>query len=133
MQSRKVAVIDNDQKSLSEIEEFLLLSGYDPVLVSDPSLAVHTVLENKPDVILIELKMPRKNGLELTDSINRAFETKRVPVIAMSDFFKEEFSWLLDLCGIKRWLKKPFQPLDVIWAIENEVEESSLWEKERRW
>ena len=37
-----------------------------------------------------------------------------------------EFSWFLDMCGIKNWLRKPFQPLDAIWAIENGI--SSLQE-----
>jgi len=31
----------------------------------------------------------------------------------------------MDFCGIKRWIKKPFLPLDVIWAVENEMEEDN--------
>ena len=123
MQNKKVAIIDEDKKILGELEEILVMSGYAPVLVDDVFLAVDTVILHKPDVILMELKMPHKNGFELNSAINRVFETKRVPIIAMSAFFRDEFRWLLDLCGIKRWIKKPFQPLDVIWAIENEVVE----------
>jgi len=36
----------------------------------------------------------------------------------------------MDFCGIKRWIKKPFLPLDVIWAVENEMEEDILWDME---
>jgi response regulator RpfG family c-di-GMP phosphodiesterase len=79
----------------------------------------------------MELRMPHKNGFALSDAINRVFATKRIPIIAMSNLFKDEFKWLMDLCGIKRWIKKPFQPLDVIWAIENEIEEGNQWEMER--
>ena len=129
MQNIKVAVIDNDKKFLSEIEEILLMGGYAPVVANNTPLAVDTVVQSKPDVILLELKMPGKNGFELTNTINRFFETRRIPLIAMSDFFKEEFGRLLDLCGMKRCLIKPFQPLDVIWAIENEIEESNQWDR----
>ena len=124
MRYRKIAVIDDDKESLSEIEEILLLGGYIPVVVNNALSAVDTVIQSKPDVILLELRMPVKNGFELSDTINRVFETRRIPLIAMSDLFKKELGWFLDFCGIKRWLKKPFQPLDVIWAIENEIEES---------
>jgi len=132
MQNKKVAVIDDDKKFLGEIEELLALGGYSPVVVGDPVLAIDTVVQNKPDVILLELRMPRKNGFELTDAINRVFDARRIPIIAMSAFFRDEFSWLLEFCGIKRWLRKPFQPLDVIWAIENEIEERNQWAREKR-
>jgi len=132
MENRKVAIIDEDKKILRDLEEILAMSGYVPIVINDTFTAVDTIIQHKPDVILIELKMPHKNGFELTDAINRVFEAKRAPIIAMSSFFKDEFRWLLDACGIKRWIKKPFQPLDVIWAIENEIEEDIEWNMGRR-
>ncbi len=131
MQNRKIAVIDDDKKFLGEIGEVLSMGGYAPIVVHDSLVVVETVVDRQPDVILIELRMPKKNGFELTDAINRIFETMRMPIIAMSASFKDEFHWLLDFCGIKTWLKKPFQPLDVIWAIENVLQEASPWDEKR--
>ncbi len=123
MLNTKVAIIDDNQSSLRELKKILIMAGYTPVLVNDVWGAVDTVLNNKPDVILMELRMPHKNGFALADAINRVFGTKRIPIIAMSNIFKDEFKWLMDFCGIKRWIKKPFLPLDVIWAIESVMEE----------
>lgn len=131
MKARKVLVIDDDKKFLSEIEETLIMGGYNPVLVSDAFSAIDTVIQNKPDIILMELRIPHKSGFELTYAINQAFESRRVPIIAMSSFFKDEFSWLLNFCGIKKWLKKPFHPLNVFWAIENEIEEGNQCDRKR--
>src|ERR1039457_6005625 len=127
MENRKVAIIDDNQDSLRDLEKILKMAGYTPVLVDDIFRAVDILIENKPDVILMELKMPQKNGFALADAINRIFENKKIPIIAMSNLFKDEFKWLMDFCGIKRWIKKPFLPLDVIWAIENEMEEDNQW------
>ena len=44
----------------------------------------------------------------------------------MSKFFRDEFRWLLDFCGIKIRFKELFQPLDMIWAIENEMEGAAM-------
>jgi len=132
MQNRKVAIIDDNQDSLRELEEILRMAGYTPVLVDDILGAVDTAIENKPDVILMELKMPHKNGFALADAINRVFETKKIPIIAMSNLFEDKSKWLMDFCGIKRWIKKPFLPLDVIWAVENEIEEDNQRGIERR-
>ena len=124
MKNRRIAIIDEDKKFLGELEGVLNLSGYDPVVVNDSYLAVDMIAQMEPDVILLGLKMPRKNGFELASEINRVFEAKKIPIIAMSGIFKDEFKFLLDLCGINRFLRKPFQPLDVIWAIENVTIES---------
>ena len=132
MQTRKVAIIDDNQDSLRELEQILKMAGYTPVMVNDIFGNVDTVIENKPDVILMELKMPHKNGFALADAINRVFETEKIPIIAMSNLFEDEFKWLMDFCGIKRWIKKPFLPIDVIWAVENEIEENNQWGMERR-
>ncbi len=130
MRDRKIAVIDDDKKFIGEIEKILTMGGYAPIVVSDPLLVVDTVAQLKPDVILLELRMPQKNGFELTDTLNRVFQTSKIPIIAMSAFFRDEFKWLLDFCGIKSWIKKPFHPLDVIWAIENEMDDGHLWKRE---
>ena len=127
MQNRIVAIIDDNQDFLRELEIILKMAGYIPVLVNDVLGAVDAVINNKPDVILMELKMPHKNGFALADAINRVFGTKKIPIIAMSNIFKDEFKWLMDFCGIKRWIKKPFLPLDVIWAVENEMPEDNNW------
>ncbi|MBF0532929.1 MAG: response regulator [Candidatus Omnitrophica bacterium] len=121
MRNRIVAVIDDNKKYLNRLEKILLLGGYDPVLVMDPVLAVDTVVKNRPDIVLMELRLPRKNGFEIAEAINRSFAEKQLPIIAMSELFKRELSFFWDLCGITRRIIKPFQPLDVIWAIENEM------------
>jgi len=125
MRNKKVVVIDDDKKFLGDVERILVMGGYAPVLVDDASLAAGIVIQYRPDVILMDLSILRKNGCELADVINRVLETSRMPIIAMSAFFKVEFNELLNLFGIRRYLKKPFQPLDVIWAIENEIGESN--------
>jgi len=127
MRNRKIAIIDENKKILDELEEILVMSGYTPVPVINPLMALETVIQHEPDVILMELKLPHKSGFELTHTINGVFETKKVPIIAMSETYKDEFRWLLDFCGIKRWIKKPLQPLNLIWAIENEIEEETVY------
>ena len=132
MKNRIVAIIDDNQASLREIDKILKLAGYKPVLVKDILEAVNTAIENKPDIILMELKMPHKNGFALADAINRVFGTEKIPIIAMSNLFNDESKWLMDFCGIKRWINKPVRPLDLIWAIENELEQGNQWGMENR-
>ncbi len=70
-------------------------------------------------MILLDLRMRRTSGFEIADGLKRFLETERIPVIAMTGFYTmKEHSWLMNFCGIKKCLKKPFNPLDVIAEIE---------------
>ena len=132
MKNTKIAIIDEDKEILEELGSILSLGGYAPVPIVDPLLTVDAIIHNKPDIILMELRLPRKNGFELTHTINRVFKAKKIPIIAMSESYKDEFRWLLDFCGIKTWIKKPPKPLDLIWAIETEIRHSNQWEVKER-
>jgi len=52
MQNRTVAIIDDNQDSLKELEIILTMAGYTTILVNDILAAVDTVINNKPDVRL---------------------------------------------------------------------------------
>ena len=131
MRNRKVVIINNDKKSLGNLEEILAAGGHDSIVVYDALVAVDVVVQRKPDVILMELKMPHKTGFEIADEINRVFETKKIPIIGMSVLYKDEFGFLLNFCGINGYVQKPFNPLDVIWAIENVTQKSDSLDEEK--
>lgn len=116
--NKRVMIIDDDKEFLEELNETLALSGYDMVAVNDALLALDVAKKTKPDVIVLDLKMPGKSGFQVADELKGFSELTNVPIIAMSAFFKDEFSMLMDVCGIKRCIKKPFHPLDIIAQIE---------------
>lgn len=118
MSNKKVMIIDDNQEFLEELKEALRLSGYDTVALNDPLSARDIAILEKPDIVLLDLKMPGKSGFQVADEIRHFSELVQVPIIAMTGFFKEGYGPLLNLCGIKKCLKKPFNPLDIIAEIE---------------
>ena len=94
------------------------MSGYTLVAVNDPLEVLSIVKEVNPLVILIDLKMPNKNGFEIIDDLRRLDECRETPIIIMSAFLRPEHETLMRYYGVKRCLSKPFQPLDVIMVIE---------------
>lgn len=66
------------------------------------------------------------SGFEVADELRRFTETANIPVIAMSGFYgMDERSWLMNFCGFKKCLKKPFNPLNVISFIEAVISASN--------
>ncbi len=113
-----IMVVDDDKEFLEELGETLALSGYALKVVNDPTEALSVAKQVKPVLILLDLKMPKKSGFEIADDLRRLPELGNIPIIAMSAFYKDEYGPLIKMCGIKRCLTKPFNPLDVIAEIE---------------
>ncbi len=118
MKRKKVLIVDDNRGFLDELEETLALSGYDMIAMNDSTSILEKAISLKPNVILLDLKMPNKSGFQVARELKENSETSGIPVIAMSAFFDEKYSALMDACGMKKCLKKPFNPLDVIVQIE---------------
>lgn len=123
MRFQKITIIDEDKESLDYLEGVLSTTGYDPFVISNSHSLVEKAISSKPDVILMELNMKGMNGFELANKINHHVEENKIPIVGMSSFFKDEFGFLLNMCGIRQYIRKPFHPVDLIWAIENAIEQ----------
>jgi len=115
----RVMVVDDDKEFLEELTQTLQLGGYEVVSVPDSTKAGKIANNTKPDVILLDLKMHRMSGFEVAEELKKFADTVMIPIIGMTGvFIEEEHVPLMEICGIKRCIKKPFNPLDVIAAIE---------------
>jgi len=123
MACKKLMVVDDDREFLEELRDILSLSGYEIVEVSDTDKFLETASNIKPDAIIMDIKMPGKSGFELANELRQSADLGPTPIIAMSAYFKEEYAPLMNICGIKTCLKKPFNPLDVIAQIEGALQE----------
>jgi two-component system, response regulator PdtaR len=116
--AKRILIVDDDKEFLEELKETLGLSGYDVVDVNNSISALEVARNSRPDLVLMDLKMPGKSGFQLADELSHLSELGNIPVIAMTGFLKDDYIPLINICGIKKCLRKPFNPLDVITHIE---------------
>jgi len=114
-----IMIVDDNVELLEELENLLKLGGYDVIAISDGTKVMETALKDKPDLILLDLKMSPKSGFQIADEARYSMLLKGVPIIAMTGFFTEKQHFLMmKLCGIKTSILKPFRPLNLITKIE---------------
>jgi DNA-binding response OmpR family regulator len=115
----RILIVDDDKEFLEELKETLDLSGYEVIQLENARTVQETASHAHPDVIVLDLKMNDMNGFEVAEELKRFTSTVGIPVVAMTGFFREdEHIPLMNICGIQKCIKKPFNPLDVISAIE---------------
>jgi len=80
----KLLVVDDDKNNLEMFKEILTQEGYEVIVASDGEEALVKVKEANPDVILLDLILPKKNGFEVLKEIRQNYKDKWRPVIIIS-------------------------------------------------
>jgi DNA-binding LytR/AlgR family response regulator len=114
---RKILVIDDDKDMLTMLEAILLLDGYEVLLCNDPDEALDRTREGRPDLVILDMMMPRKSGLEVMMDMRREPETKDVPVLFLSAVGDESVV-VKALKGADDYVIKPFKTLELEARIE---------------
>jgi CheY-like chemotaxis protein len=117
MTKTKLVLIDDDAEFLEEAKLMLNKTDYEAVCLTDNEYEIGKLRSIRPDVILLDIKMRIRSGLQIAFEIKRDAMLKNIPIIAMSSVYIEND--VLALCGIKERLMKPFFPADVIKSVEN--------------
>jgi CheY-like chemotaxis protein len=82
--NRQVLVVEDDKELGQSFYEVLSLEGNDVTLVSDGLEARQTLTHTVPDLILLDLHLPRFSGIDLLDEIQRNRQLHDVPVIVVT-------------------------------------------------
>ena len=103
-----VLVVDDDPVNVRVLQNLLSLENYEVLPANDGFGALEIVDENSPDLVILDLMMPRMNGYEVCEKIRQTHDAFTLPVIIltarnqMEDFLKSMRS------GANDYLTKPF-------------------------
>ena len=114
----KVFVIDDDLEFLDEITKALRQNGFIALALASAVTAFEAIVDQKPDIILLDMKMDEVDGFDLLSRLANCAETQRIPVIAMTAFYTARaYRVLMGSSGVKECLVKPFDPESLIYTI----------------
>lgn len=82
--SKRVLVVDDDENTRRFLSVALEANGYDAVTAEDGDDGFQKVQEVKPDLILLDVMMPKKTGFVLFKQLRRKDEFKDIPVIMLT-------------------------------------------------
>lgn len=115
----RVLMADDDKMLIDMYKERLELAGYTVTLCRNGEEALSKIREAKPDIILLDIMMPKVNGYEALASIKSDPATKDIPVIMLSalmrDFNREK---AVEAGADDYLIKSEAMPADVITKIE---------------
>lgn len=112
-------VVDDSLSARRSLAEFVKDLGYEVRMARDGIEALEVIENNKPDILLVDLEMPRMNGLELTSHLRNKEETKDIPVIMITSRSTEKHREMADSAGVNIYMTKPFAEDELLESIQN--------------
>lgn len=108
--SKRILVVDDDRK-IQELQKVLFTrSGFEVVTADDGFQAIKTALEKTPDIIILDIEMPGKDGYATLVELRSHAELKEIPVIMLSGLTDQVYHQISGSLGTFMHMNKPFAP-----------------------
>lgn len=118
MLKNNVLVVDDDKEIVDAIEIYLRNEGINVIKAYDGLAALEALVENEVQLILLDIMMPKLDGLRTTFKIR---EEKNIPIILVSAK-SEDTDKILGLnMGADDYITKPFNPLELVARVKSQL------------
>ena len=119
----KILIVDDNAANVLLLEKMLKISGYNNIeTLTDSREVVDLSSRYKPDLILLDFRMPYLDGLQIVDSLNVFKNSNTLPIIMISAENEQEYYELALSKGVIDFITKPFNYNDIILKIKNALQ-----------
>lgn len=117
---KKRILIIEDEKEIARILELRLkMAGYDVFKAYDGQEGLEKVKSSAPDLILLDLVLPKMGGRQVFLELKKDKDNKNIPVIIVTGLSKEACDKKFPIIGADAYFMKPFDFIELLAAIED--------------
>ena len=117
----KILIADDEESIIEVVKIYLEKEGYSVLTALDGDTALELEIAEKPDLLILDIMLPKMSGLELCRAIER-----EVPVIFLTAKTSEEDKIAGFALGADDYITKPFSPRELIARVKAVMRRSNL-------
>jgi len=119
---KKILLVEDEEIMIDLLQKKLLKEGYEILVARDGEEGLEKIKETRPDLILLDIIMPKMGGLELMEEMVKDEKLKKIPVIVISNSGQPVELDRAQKLGAKDWLiKTEFDPQEVVKKIKKQI------------
>jgi CheY-like chemotaxis protein len=119
--TKRILVCDDDPVILRLLQVNLELEGYEVLLAHHGQKAIEMAVDEHPDLVILDIMMPRMDGYQTCQKIKSQHETRDIPIVFLSAKAQQSDIDKGKSFGVEAYLTKPFDPSDLIAVVERLV------------
>jgi DNA-binding response OmpR family regulator len=124
-QKKKILIVDDERDIVKGLMIRLQGAGYDVVTAFDGAQGVFMAHKEKPDLIILDIRMPAGDGFSVAQRLKRSIHTFTIPVIFLTGSPEKNAEEKAMALGARFYIKKPYDPEELLDAIKRALEEDS--------
>lgn len=118
----KVLIVEDEDVLAKVLQEKMEMSGYDVAVAVDGEDALRMAASSKPDVIVLDLLLPKKNGFEVLDALKKDGELKMIPVVVVSNLGEDsDIKRALSLGAADYYVKSEHPINEIVEKVKNVI------------
>lgn len=118
---KKILIVDDSLAEVKLIQSVLQQAGYWPVALQDPRQIEAMVAAERPNLILLDVVMPERNGFQACRELKGNAEFKGIPVVIVSSKNTDSDKFWAQQQGADGYVIKPFTPAELLGAVQRFV------------
>ncbi len=119
---KKITIMEDEELILNLLQKKLTNEGYELSFARNGEEGLKLISEKKPDLILLDIIMPKKGGFEVLEEMQKNAELKNIPVIIISNSGQPVEIDRAQKLGAKDWLiKTDFDPQEVVDKVKKQI------------
>jgi len=123
--AKLIYVIDDEKEICELIRISFETRDYDVKIGFDGETALKMVEEKKPDLLILDLKMPKMNGYEVINRLKSTEKFADIPIVVLTSLTKgstkTDEAWKQSL-EVEDFITKPLEPLDILQRVKKILE-----------
>jgi two-component system alkaline phosphatase synthesis response regulator PhoP len=115
----RILIVDDEVDIVSTVQYRLEFCGFEVITAANGKEGIEKAVNEKPDIILLDIRMPVMNGHEVLERLKSCPELKDIPVIMLTAYSDaKDIAKAADL-GVAGYVTKPFDFPDLMGKISN--------------
>ncbi len=110
----RIVIADDSLSVRRALEQLMQDAGYSVVAARDGIEAIDAIRDSSPAAVLLDLEMPRLNGLDVTRFLRHQPETEHLPVIMITSRASDKYQSMAREAGVDHMLGKPFDEDELV-------------------
>jgi len=110
----KIVIVEDEEALLKALQEKFIRNGLEPHIARDGVEAIEVIKKTLPDIIALDLLIPKKNGFKVLEEIKANPNLKDIPVIVLSNLGQDEDIKQAFKLGAEDYLVKSQHPINEI-------------------
>lgn len=120
--SAKVLIVEDDQLIQRMYSKIFTFEKYEVITASDGEEGLEKARATKPTIILLDVMMPKMNGMQVLEKLKADPDTKHIPVIILSNLAGEnDIETALSKGAVKYIIKSEYDPKEVADMVEEVI------------